>query len=509
MQVSASNPKPPRKKGLRSDAVSMSDDIVRLTALQITERVHAARAAGLKIAFVYLRISSDHRDERLGVTRQRKAAKREAKSLGVEIVWIAEDNDVSAGEVRTDRKSDWPLMMKMIAQHEPDYVMGLALDRIGRRVGDLEDLNDLQRKLKTVVWAIEKREDVYKSDDWIMLASFAAYELARMRRRLSYSQNARREDGKDVGGGMRPYGYADDRLTVIPHEKEIVCEIFRRIIARESGVKIARDLNKRNVPTVTGALWDSDRVRNIARKARYAGWRTDNHEIQTDKRAAWPAFVDDETWQAACRALEESSTRRGGRPAESLLGGILRCGLCGSVLRAGTAGGGRLTYRCSAANRDVRRIPGRHVQRQRQKVDEYVTERALAAIDGSEVEGELRTLSAEVDAKQTELVTVAAEIEALIHGFRLRKVTAADYFPTLDALRYQQREITTELDAAVAMLSDARDTRNAAARWEEWTVGKRRAWLNATYAAIILHPCNARGQATRFILPGEIEFIER
>jgi hypothetical protein len=45
-----------------------------------------------------------------------------------------------------------------------------------------------------------------------------------------------------LSGQHRPYGYAEDRATVIPAEARVVREMMRRFLAGESTASICRDL---------------------------------------------------------------------------------------------------------------------------------------------------------------------------------------------------------------------------------------------------------------------------
>lgn len=124
-------------------------------------------------AIAYLRISSDPVDERLGVDRQRADVKSLAKRLHVELAEIFEDNDVSAYKVRK-ATSAWGHTLSAILRDRPDYLLVYRQDRIGRRLADIEGLEELCRRTGTKVLAVDGG-DVFGNPAWPLLAAMAKW----------------------------------------------------------------------------------------------------------------------------------------------------------------------------------------------------------------------------------------------------------------------------------------------------------------------------------------------
>ena len=89
-----------------------------------------------------------------GVERQRADVHRLAERLGVELKEIFEDNDVSAYTARKST-SAWGRALATIERERPDYLLVYRQDRIGRRLADIEGLDELCRNTGTKVHAAE------------------------------------------------------------------------------------------------------------------------------------------------------------------------------------------------------------------------------------------------------------------------------------------------------------------------------------------------------------------
>jgi hypothetical protein len=100
---------------------------------------------------------------------------------------------------------------------------------------------------------------------------------------------------------MRPYGYADDRITIIDEEAEVICEATRRVLAGESLTSVCRDFEKRDIRTPAGRHWLPTTLRRLLASARISGRRehTPRSSFQTTRPllgeivadAVWPAII--------------------------------------------------------------------------------------------------------------------------------------------------------------------------------------------------------------------------
>lgn len=158
----------------------------------------------------------------------------------------------------------------------------------------------------------------------------------------SLAQNVRRglqanfREGKSTGG-MPLYGYKlkDGKVEIDPVTAPIVQEIFQRYVAGEEIKTIYDSLNSRGIRTSSGGEWNKNSFKRMLKNEKYRGVYTYAGERL---EGGWPRIIDDDTFSAACERM--SSSARGHR-SKYLLSGILRCGVCGSMM-VGTCGYGMM-----------------------------------------------------------------------------------------------------------------------------------------------------------------------
>nr|WP_243761222.1 hypothetical protein [Streptomyces sp. YIM 98790] len=80
-----------------------------------------------------------------------------------------------------------------------------------------------------------------------MLGAAARHEAEHKAERQKRQRRQAAESGKVAGGGMRPFGYEDDRVTVREAEAETIREGAGRALAGESLSSICRDWQQRGI----------------------------------------------------------------------------------------------------------------------------------------------------------------------------------------------------------------------------------------------------------------------
>ncbi|MFJ4552031.1 recombinase family protein [Streptomyces sp. NPDC088817] len=196
---------------------------------------------------------SDKTDVTTSPERQRSSIENASAARGAEIVGWAEDIDVSASQ-----KSPWerPELSKWLDHPEQwDALMFWRLDRFVRKVSDFAEMirwcQKYDRNLISATETIDIRSPIGRVIAYIVSA-FAEMEAEAIRERVTGSHDYLRRNGR-WGGGLAPYGYQAEPIpggkgvTLVedPAVSEILREIARRVIARESYLSIAADLNER------------------------------------------------------------------------------------------------------------------------------------------------------------------------------------------------------------------------------------------------------------------------
>jgi site-specific DNA recombinase len=144
-------------------------------------------------------------------------------------------------------------------------------------------------------------------------------------------------EGKPRPAPCRPYGYRYDAATksmsIVVPESETLRECADRVLAGESPYSVAKDLNRRNIPTVTGTRWSTSVLISILQSARIAGLRSHLGEVVGPGQ--WDGIVTPEEHERLV-ALTANRHSHGGKraPRTYPLVGFLKCGKCGKPLRS-------------------------------------------------------------------------------------------------------------------------------------------------------------------------------
>lgn len=174
------------------------------------------------------------------------------------------------------------------------------------------------------------------------------FESVKISERVQKGIRGSMKRGTPLGRPMLGYTrtYEGGKLTgQVPNEAAgIVREIFARVARGVPVTHVRRWLEADGVATATGAKWSTSHVRDISRNVAYLGMRRGPDGALVE--AGWEPIVSEDVFHTAQRVLD-SRVRAGSRPGAqtALLSGIATCGVCGSVLRAGTRRGRRI-YGC-------------------------------------------------------------------------------------------------------------------------------------------------------------------
>jgi DNA invertase Pin-like site-specific DNA recombinase len=299
----------------------------------------------------YERLSRDKRGLSENVEIQREENREYAAEKGWTVVGEFSDNDISASKFAAkegQRKKERPgynALIKAIKAGEVDLVLVTEMPRLYRQIEELLDLIRLAEStpLKGIETTSGNGYDLSTGPgvhNAISAVNNAVLESRQISDRTKRKKKAQAKAG-GYHGGKRPYGYEKDGITVVEAEAAVIREVFRRVLASESLKSIARDLNRRGVPTSTGKLWHSAQLRKTISTHRMKGVRIHNG---VEYPAQWPAIIDPETWerlQLIFRAEDRLGRAKNHTGRSYLLTGTLQCGSCGGRLVGNPTGGVR------------------------------------------------------------------------------------------------------------------------------------------------------------------------
>jgi DNA invertase Pin-like site-specific DNA recombinase len=310
----------------------------------------------------YCRISSDPKDKREGVDRQRAdtTALCELKDWTPVAFYVDNDRSASNGKARPE----WDRLLTDVESGEIDAIAAWDQDRGWRMMRELEELRRFFTTLgRHVPLATTGQGDIDLYSPTGVLAAqiktaVSEHEIAMMGVRLRRAWRQRAEQGRPRW--RRAFGYldmGDDRREPDPHTAPLVAQAYAALLAGSSLADIARTLNDSGTCGLGGKPWTRVNVSHFLRSPRNAGLRSytpHNGPTEILGKATWPALVDESTWRAA-QSILDAPGRRPGRKSvrRHLLTGVLLCGRsgCGGYLGGGYTGKKDIMYACTVCRR--------------------------------------------------------------------------------------------------------------------------------------------------------------
>jgi site-specific DNA recombinase len=456
---------------------------------------------------IYARISQDRSGEGFGVQRQLKDCRAEAERRGWLVAEEYIDDDISAysGKVRPAYRR----MLDHIRDQERDAVIVWHLDRLHRRPIELEEFVQV-----CAVGGITDVVTLYgdvnlASGDGLLMArllsAVAASESDAKSRRTRRKMQELAERGLPHSGGVRPFGFAADRMTHNQAEADVIRQVVARFVAGESVASLVRWLDESDIRTVTGKPWRSPTVRNILKSPRNAGLC--EHRGQVVGPAAWEPIITREQ-HAKALAILEDPTRRTNRAARRyLLSGLLRCGLCETKM-----------WSMSRHEYDTRRYLCRSgpdfggcgkVTVTAPPLEQLISEAVLMRLDSSDLAAALagRHHDDETSAALSEdIASDEAQLQELSGLWAAKDITTSEWSVArkhiesrLQANRRRQSALTgtTVLDGHIGNATALRS------QWASLNLNRQRAIVKAVLDHAIIHPATQRGR--RSLDPSRVE----
>jgi DNA invertase Pin-like site-specific DNA recombinase len=359
-------------------------------------------------AACYCRISSDPKDKREGVDRQREdtAALCELKDWQIAGVYIDNDRSASNGK----KRPEWDRLLADIEAGKIDAVAAWDQDRVNRMMNDFVAYKKLFVK-RGVLLATSNNGDIdLSTPSGVLTATIktavSEHEVSMMRIRQRRAARQRAEQGRPKW--RKAFGYLDmggDRREPDPRTAPLVAEGYRALLAGKSISDIARSLNAAGAYGLNGKPWSPTTLSIFLRKPRNAGLRAHNGEIVG--AGNWPPLVDESTWRTAQSILNAPGRARPKTVRRHKLTGVLGCGKCGHHLSGYWSTKKTLHYRCQQCHGVAVR-------------SEHVEPLLMGIITGRLVKPDARDLllaeihdEAEAEAIRAELVELYAELQKI------------------------------------------------------------------------------------------------
>lgn len=435
-------------------------------------------------AAVYCRISQDARGEALGVARQEADCRRLAEGKGWTVAEVYTDNDISAfsGKVR-------PAYQRMLDDLRAGRVRAVVAwhpDRLHRSPRELEDFVDLIDATKAKVATVTAGDVDLSTPAGRMTARIVGavargeseHKSARIRRKALELAQA----GKVPGGGLRPYGFERDRVTVREDEAAVVRRLAAATLSGAPMRSLVADLNERGIPTVSGVPWSPTTLRRLLRSGRISGQREHRGQLVAD--AVWPGIIS-KADTARLRALLDDATRRthSGTARTYLLSGLVYCGRpeCGARMTSRPTSKGVRRYHCAVdrggCNRNGIDADG---------VEATVVADMLDALDGPDLEPE--ESHPDTDGTAADVERLEGELAELAEMYAAGRLPLREWLTARTGLDERLQVARSSLlgPALPRVLAD--DDTPLSDRWPAMGFDLKRAVLDAVVRRVTIAP---------------------
>ena len=463
------------------------------------------------VAGTYVRISDDRESEEAGVTRQTEDTVALCATQNLRIHRVYSDNDTGASTRSRKPRPGYDALLADARAGTIGVIVAYSSSRLTRRPMELEAQIKLAEECGTrFVYVRSPSFDLNSADGRQvarMLAASDAAEAERTGERVSRAARQRAEEGGH-NGGRRRYGFLADGVSVDPDERDVLRAVAEQLLAGVPLRAVCADLNRRGVPTTTGAgRWSGQTLRDALTKPSCAGITV--HDGEPVGRLPGDPILPQDVWAAVRDKLSEPSVswvdRNGtprtaprytstGREPTWLLSGIAKC-VCGAPLDAGP----RQAYRC----RSLRAGPGGggHVRRDAVALDAYITAVVVERLSRSDAVDLFTRPVTDIDVpalrrKATALREIRDRYAAhLGRGEVPDDMDAVEFAVARRANRDALAEVEARLSTAsvtspAAPLLGAADVREV---WERLPLGQRRAVVAELLDITVLPARRGRG----------------
>jgi DNA invertase Pin-like site-specific DNA recombinase len=300
---------------------------------------------------IYVRISTvDAAGNETATARQEADCRELVARDGDELVHVYRDVDRSAYDLSVERPA-FEQMLRDASHGDLQRIVAWKWDRLCRSLLDAGRLHQLVEvngvDVNTVTDPISSWNSASAALEVGIRAGLGAGESKSTSTRLRRVNEERAAQGLPHAGGRRGFGMQPGHLEIDEAEAAMIREAARSVLDGASLTSVARDWNERGVTTTRGGEWNVSNVRRLLIAPHVAGRRMFRGEVVDSD--VIPAILDDTTWDALRRALNDPArSRRSGQEMNRPFSGVVRCGTCGSTMtpRTRRSEGGNPSYVC-------------------------------------------------------------------------------------------------------------------------------------------------------------------
>lgn len=397
---------------------------------------------------IYARYSEGSRQTEQSIEGQVADCRAYAAAHGIDVIEIYADRHVSG--TSTAGRDEFQRMMHDADKHRFDAVITWKIDRFGRSREDIA-VNKIRLR-KAGVQLHYAKEAVPEGPEGILLESLleglAEYYSVDLRQKVSRGIRECAKKGQLTG--MLPVGYQrgpDKRVEIDPEKAEAVREVFRQYLAGASYAQLKETLAKRGITSRRGGLPADSVVGRILRNEHYLG----RYEVQGVEVLVDP-IIDQATFDAVAAKIKGRHVA-GRSTVDYLLSCKCHCELCGSLLRGsygtGKSGAKHYYYRCSGKGCGLKPIRKADLEALvlRHTIEDVLTDNVIEKLTAKIMEIQEAEHAADpADALRKELTAAKRRQRNLIEA--IENGAGASLVERLNAVEEVIAELTVEIERA-------------------------------------------------------------
>ncbi len=306
---------------------------------------------------IYIRVSSeDQAKEGFSIPAQKEKLIQfcDIKDWTINGIYIEEG--ISGKNIK-----DRPQLLTLIDDIKNKTINNILvykLDRLTRSTKDLIDIVDFLKDEGCEFNSFSEQIDTTSATGRMFLkflGVIAEMERETIAERVAFGYEQKAREGNYLNTqGVYGYDYKEGSLYINDSERIIVNEIFDNYLKGWSYHRIARDLNKRSIPTKRGGQWRAGTIKSIINNSTYIGkirYGLHNKNKFFETNGKHESIVDEKKF---IEVQKEVESRKGFATKkytseDVIFGEVLVCGLCGrrlSTNKSMSSGKYYIKHRC-------------------------------------------------------------------------------------------------------------------------------------------------------------------
>lgn len=445
-----------------------------------------------KSGFVYCRISQDRTGAGLGVERQESDCRQLAETLGIEVLGVYVDNDLSAYSGKA--RPAYLEMLNALRDGQAQSVICWHTDRLHRSPVELEEYIDVSEKRKVTTYAVQAGEIDLSTPSGRAVArtlgAWARYESEHKSERLKRAKQQAKEKGRWTGGPA-PYGWkiVDGFGQVDEEQAKAIRLAAKLVLEGKTFYSVIQEFEARGIKTARGGdKWNHVSLRDVLLRPKIAGLREVDGELLNDP--GFPAILPEEEW-LGLRAVVNNPSRRTSFDNRNkyLLSGIAEC-VCGSTMKIGARTDHRAVrrpiYRC-------KQMGVGHVQRRADLSDALVNAYMEALFEQQDAEAFAAPQAASNPEHESQARVLRARMAEAAEMAADGVITMAQLGQMTERLRSKLSELEAAMAEAAIVAGQA--SFDVAREWSEASLEQKRKLLQRLVRIEFLPVGNTKGSA--------------